>query len=354
VAPLSPVWTISSVILQDTLPADTLLLEFFATDEKLLVFGLMQEQMWTRTLPLPRSTLNHLLNQLYFQMNKFSYGASYRERHAAALLTGTNDVLNTLYTELLAPLPDIHLAHHIVVIPHGVLHYIPFHALRHDGHYLIESQAISYAPSATIFHRVLMSRQHVPSDSPLIMGINDSTIPHVEEEVKGVKQLFPSAQVYLGTEATTSRLLAERRQAPFLHISTHALFRQDNPNFSSLKLADGWLTVNEIYHLTTTAPLVTLSACETGRSDVAPGDELIGLCRGFFGTGAQSLVVSLWRVEDRSTAALMVQFYKGLRAGETVYRALHRAQLKLLETHRHPYYWAPFILTGNPALTITG
>jgi len=351
-APQNPAWIVSSMAIQQALPPNTLLLEYFTTEDHLVVFVLSQDQMWSRKLPLTRSVLAHLLDQLRFQFNKFSYGTFYRNRHRASLLTSTNDLLHTLYAKLLMPLPEIRSAEHLIIVPHGALHAVPFHALWQNDHYLLETHAVSYAPSATILHRVLTNPSPVPTDPPLLIGVSDPAIPHVDVEIAGLRQLFPTAEIYVDAQATATRLLTEKRRASLLHISTHAIFRHDNPTFSSLKMADGWLTVNEISNLATVAPLVTLSACETGRTEIAPGDEFVGLCRSFFGIGTQSLVASLWRVEDRSTADLMVRFYRGLQAGMSAHEALRCAQLALLKTDHHPYYWAPFILTGNPLLQL--
>ncbi len=352
-APRNPIWTVSSAEIQQALPPSTLLLEFYTTEQSVLVFGLSHEGMWIRQLSIPRVTLIEQLDKLRFQMNKFSYGSAYRNRHATALLESTNELLVTFYSQLLAPLPEINAFQQLIIVPHGLLHYIPFHALRDRDHYLLETHALSYAPSATVLHRVLTNHYLVPQDPPLIFGVTDASIPQVEAEIAGLRDLFPTAHIYCGPEATTTKLLAETWRPPFLHISTHAMFRSDNPDFSSLKLADKWLSVKEIYHLATAAPLVTLSACETGRNEIKSGDELIGLCRGFFSIGTQALVVSLWRVEDQTTADLMLDFYAALKSGLPVYHALRKAQLALLARHPHPYYWAPFLLTGNPLLQLS-
>jgi CHAT domain-containing protein len=115
-----------------------------------------------------------------------------------------------------------------------------------------------------------------------------------------------------------------------------------------LALADGWLTTLDIFNWRLQASLVTLSACQTGRSVVAGGDELLGLMRAFLAAGAASLVASLWAVEDRSTALLMENFYRQLAAGAGKGAALRAAQLSLLDgAYVHPYYWAPFFLVGD-------
>jgi CHAT domain-containing protein len=140
-----------------------------------------------------------------------------------------------------------------------------------------------------------------------------------------------------------------------LHIAAHGDFRADNPLFSGLALADGWLTTLDIFNLHLKASLVTLSACQTGRNVVGGGDELLGLMRAFLGAGSASLVLTCWAVEDRSTAQLMEMFYRKLVHGWTKGRALRHAQLQFLRgqneqedaDYSHPYYWAPFFLVGN-------
>ena len=100
----------------------------------------------------------------------------------------------------------------------------------------------------------------------------------------------------------------------------------------------------------------TLSACQTGRTVVGGGDELLGLMRAFLGAGAASLVLSLWAVEDRSTARLMESFYGRLARGQSKSEALRAAQLEFIQSdagaengsYTHPYYWAPFFLVGDP------
>src|SRR5581483_6103699 len=148
-------------------------------------------------------------------------------------------------------------------------------------------------------------------------------------------------------EATLAALHTQAPSANILHLACHGQFRPDNPLFSSLQLADGWLTVRDAYALDLQCGLVTLSACETGVSAVAPGDELIGLARGFFSAGAPALLVSLWTVDDAATATLMQRFYARLCAGERPAAALRRAQCELLREQPHPFFWAPFILIGR-------
>ena len=107
------------------------------------------------------------------------------------------------------------------------------------------------------------------------------------------------------------------------------------------------MTVRDAYALRLNCSLVTLSACETGLSALMPGDDLVGLARGFFMAGAPALVVSLWMVDDAATAKFMGVFYRHLLAGLRPAAALREAQCILLTTHPHPFYWAPFVLLGR-------
>jgi CHAT domain-containing protein len=155
--------------------------------------------------------------------------------------------------------------------------------------------------------------------------------------------------VVLSGDAATEQ--AFRRHAPeadIIHLASHAVFRQDNPLFSAIRLADGWLSLYDLYSLRLRASLITLSACETGVNHVLAGDELVGLARGFFQAGAASVVVSLWAVNDASTARLMERFYAHLEKGLGPASAMRRAQIDLRHEASHPYYWAPFVVIGRP------
>ena len=116
--------------------------------------------------------------------------------------------------------------------------------------------------------------------------------------------------------------------------------------FSSLHLADGWVTVQDICRRRLHADLVTLSACATGLTEIYPGEEMLGLTRGFLTAGARSLIVSLWTVNDKATASLMGEFYRNLQLGRTPAASLRAAQREFISNESHPYYWSPFVSIG--------
>jgi len=172
-------------------------------------------------------------------------------------------------------------------------------------------------------------------------------MPYIREEVQALRELLPKALFFVGSEAGQQQLQRYGKTAGKLHIAAHGIFRPDNPMFSSIKLGDTWLNLFDIFNLQLGAELTVLSSCETGMSAVWEGDELLGLARGFLYAGTPSLVVSLWTVNDRSTAKLMRSFYEGLQGGLSKSRALQEAIITVKAEFPHPYYWAPFVLMGK-------
>ncbi|MGI8551582.1 MAG: CHAT domain-containing protein, partial [Dehalococcoidia bacterium] len=159
--------------------------------------------------------------------------------------------------------------------------------------------------------------------------------------------------VYREEEANRDLLEGLRRKAGVIHLAAHGRFRADAPLFSSIELAGGPLTVADIFSLQLGSALVTLSGCETGRAVIGGGDELAGLVRAFLYAGAAGLLVSQWRVEDASTAALMVRFYLELRQGAGFAQALRTAQMAFISSEvpqngrQHPFMWAGFQIIGD-------
>jgi CHAT domain-containing protein len=181
----------------------------------------------------------------------------------------------------------------------------------------------------------------------------DGRLPLVLEEAAGVTQVlkkhsFGQEPLLLAEgQATTEALREHTMSANLVHIAAHGAFRGDAPLFSSLHLADGPLTVNEVYGLNLgQSALVTLSGCQTGLGQ-GWGGEMLGLTHAFFFAGAPTLVASRWRVEDEATARLMKDFYAALAHGETVARALRTAQLSALTRHPHAGFWAAFAVWGR-------
>jgi CHAT domain-containing protein len=153
----------------------------------------------------------------------------------------------------------------------------------------------------------------------------------------------------LDDKATRSAFLAQAAGKRLIHCAAHAEFDPDAPLFSGLALDDGRLSTLDLFALRLTASLVTFSACDTGRTVVGGGDEILGLMRAILASGAASLLLTHWPVADVSSTRMMERFYRVLRSGERKDEALRLAQLSLLnsEAFAHPFYWAPFFLVGH-------
>ena len=333
--------------LQRELGPGTALVEYASIDGELIAFIVTHEKIEVARGLGSEEEANRLLAGLRFQTDSLRYGAEALRRHLPSLAERARRHLAQFYDLLLRPI-ESHIveAERLVIVPHRALHYVPFHALHDGSGYVAESREVSYAPSATVLRRCL-ARPQSGFERAVLLGVADRHIPRVREEVRALSELFPGAVSLLDEEATVGALREHAAGADILHLACHGQFRPDNPLFSSLRLADGWLTVRDAYGLQLSGGLVTLSACETGVNAVAPGDELMGLVRGFFSAGACTLVMSLWPVDDAATARTMQDFYTSLRAGRRPAAALRDAQLKLLQEQPHPFFWSPFVVVGR-------
>ncbi|MGC2247585.1 MAG: CHAT domain-containing protein [Terriglobales bacterium] len=337
--------TVSLEQIRSALPADATLVEFFRAKDHYLACVLTRDELYIAPVTVqPR--IQKLLQLLQFQMSKFRLDPKYLSTFSQPLLDATQAHLKNLYQELIAPIRHRLNSKHLVFVQHGLLHYVPFHAL-HDGEsYLIDRYSVSYAPSASVY-ALCQSKPANTTGDPLILGVPDAQTPSIQTEVEALSAMLPNAKAFLGEQATESVLRAQGRISRIVHIATHGYFRQDNPMFSSIRLGDSHLSLYDIYRMQLPAELVVLSGCATGLNVITPGDELIGLARGLLQAGAQSLVLSLWDVHDESTKDFMIAFYARLQQGQSKSAAMQSAMIELREKHPHPYHWAPFSLIGK-------
>lgn len=333
-------------------PGSTLL-EYFQVRGRFVVVLLRNDLL--EIVPVGEvSRVNDLLARLQFQLSKFRLASEYTSAFQASLLQATQRHLKELYDELLGPVKKWLTGNHLLVVPHGILHSLPFHALFDGQQYIIDSFRVSYAPSATVLS-LCRARSSNQSASALVLGIPDAAAPFVLDEAHAVANAIPGSELFLGKGATVGVLQQKGPHSRFIHIATHGYFRQDDPMFSGIRLGDGILSLYDLYQLRLPAELITLSGCATGLSVVAEGDELLGPVRGLIYAGAQSALLTLWDVQDHSTAQFMASFYGHLSGGTNGCTdgsadksvALRQAALDLREVYPHPYYWAPFVLLGK-------
>jgi CHAT domain-containing protein len=284
-----------------------------------------------------------------------------------------------LYERLVAPAAaQIGSRANLVVVPDGPLWELPFQALMpRAGRYLVEDRAVSYAPSLTVLRAMHERPPHADAGSLLALanptlgetgparglalmgGSSLAALPDAEAQARALAALYPAkdSRVYVGAEAREDVFKREAGSHRLLHLATHGLLDDANPLYSQLVLAaprageadDGLLEAREIMGLDLHADLAVLSACETGRGQVSSGEGLIGLSWSFFVAGCPTTVVSQWKVESRSTSALMVAFHRELRAGRGRADALGRAMRAQMRRPqwRHPFYWAGFAVIGD-------
>jgi CHAT domain-containing protein len=345
-------WQVRTEPVQPYLSADTLLLEYFTVHGELAAFLITTDTAQAVRLSVDLARVRHLLQLLWLNLRATSRSDPSR---ITSLTKNAQGLLQHLYTALLSPLADtLTLYPKLIIVPHGPLHYLPFHAL-HDGEtFLLEHHEIAYLPGAS-FSRYVTEARSSPSGFFALGHSYGGMLPYAVQEAQSIAALLGGRAV-VEQEATLARLLEGSQDCRILHVAAHGDFRPDNPLFSGLALADGWLTTLDIFNLRLQASLVTLSACRTGQSVVGGGDELLGLMRAFLYAGAASLVLSQWAVEDRSTAQIMETFYEKLAQGSTKGAALRYAQLQFIrgagtdlegEWWAHPYFWAPFFLVGD-------
>ncbi len=331
--------------IRESISDDTLLVEYFRMREKILVALVGRQTLEIVPITL-ESRIADLLRLLRFQLSKFRLNPEYVEKFYDAFVDASRNHLFDLHKELIAPIATKLDKEHLVFVPHGLLHYVPFHAL-HDGtQHLIDRHTISYAPSASIY--ALSQKQSAnASKTSLILGIPDPMAPAIVDEVQALSKVLANSELFVGEEASENVLRQKGPSSRMIHIATHGRFRQDNPMFSAIRLGHSSLSLFDLYQLRLPVDLITLSGCSTGMNVVSPGDELLGLVRGLLYAGARSLMLSLWDVQDESTAEFMTTFYQSLNQGQSKRVALRTAILHMKSRYPHCYQWAAFVLIGQ-------
>ena len=365
--------------IQALLDGDTILIEYFIGMENRFIFLVTQEKVLAVPLKIDSK-------KLFQKIRDFRNRAVEGITLDRLLSKAYEKPLSELYEFLVQPIEgEIFGKKRLVIIPHGMLHYLPFQALlSRERKYLIESFCISYLPSATVLKYARAKNKGNRVD--LFAAGNPVTgfepLPAAEEEVREVSTLFEKRLVLMGREATKTSVKGQSPKYDLLLLSTHGEMIESNPLKSNLRFTpsgrdDGKLTVNEIFDMEIKANLVTLSACETAlvkgeAGDFPQGDDLVGLSRAFIHAGAPSVVASLWKVSDDSTVRLMKTFYQNMRNMPKA-EALRKAQMDLMKSTvrftitragggtiqtsqklseemvecSHPFFWAPFILLGD-------
>jgi len=282
-----------------------------------------------------------------------------------------SEAFEDLYTWLITPLKPHLTAPVIGIIPHSVLHYLPFAALTDRQRYFGEEYTLFSLPSVSVLQFLQKKKKPADGDEfPSWEGVGVGTVLamahsqpegylplyYAEQEVHTITRLH-KAHTLTGKQATESAFKDLASDFSIVHLAAHGELDTNSPLFSRILLApdeqnDGALNVHEVYELNLPqTDLVVLSACETKLGKRSRGDDIIGLTRAFIYAGTPSVVASLWKVDDQTTSDFMTAFYKQLKRGKSKAEALQIAQMKTRRKYPHPYYWAAFVLTGDPGTT---
>jgi tetratricopeptide (TPR) repeat protein/CHAT domain-containing protein len=327
--------------IQSLLDSSTTLVEYFVTEDRTLAFIITHDAFETVLIDVSQDNLTQTITT-------FRDFANLDNPHPASL--------KQLYGWLIAPVKDKLKTPVLGIIPHDVLHYLPFAALSDGTRFLSDDYTLFTLPSASVL-RFIQDKRKLEEGIVLALGNPTTDLPSLqfaEQEAGSLAHLYRT-QALVGTTATESSVWDQARNAGILHLAAHGEYNPYNPLFSAIHLTrdarnDGRLEVHEVYSLdlTVATNLVVLSACETNVGAMSAGDEVVGLNRAFLYAGTPTVISSLWNVDDAATALLMERFYIHLRVGMGKGKALRQAQIDVRVKYPHPYYWASFVLTGDP------
>lgn len=359
--------------LQSKLGNKKLLLEYFYGDEEAFVFAVTNKDVLFEKL-LAVETLNPMIVKSLQKIRKPMQGELPQESFYEEL----NELKNALFPEQMNIPSNISK---LVIVPDGPLGYLPFEILVNSAtkpfHFLVEDFNIHYVYSSYLVDDKPETQitelnylgfapsypQSLKKESSLdyeAIGI----LAHNKAEVKSAQSIF-SGSAFLDSASTEDKFKKYAKSADILHLSMHAMINDEIPELSRLIFyqniqqqadseIDGNLHLYEIYNESLTAQLTVLSACNTGNGQLRRGEGISSLGSAFRFAGCNSIVMSLWEVNDKHTQFLTNRFFFHLKEGLTKDEALRQAKLDFLKEpahkyFKHPFYWASLVLIGEPS-----
>ena len=280
---------------------------------------------------------------------------------------------NTLWKYLIEPVNNLLLGKRLIIIPDGILGYLPFELLLTNNTrsnmkyaklpYLIMDSPISYNYSITLRYNSYFNKLESRYSQSLVFAPSYNTsstyqnLPYAIEEGKAVHDII-GGKILLEKDALKQVFIDEGSNYQVIHFAMHAIINDTEPLMSklvfysdSLKSIDGDLKLFELYSLPLNAELVTLSACNTGGGKMYHGEGIMSLARGFVIGGVPAVVMTLWEVQDKSSSIIMQYFYKYLEMGYDKDIALQKSKIDFISNSNmlksNPYYWSAFIVTGD-------
>jgi tetratricopeptide (TPR) repeat protein len=329
------------------LPTGTAMLAYYRTNGQWMAFVTTRDSTTAVRLGCDDATLCDAIGRLGFQLRRgLRESCALRPKLISDATTALARVADLVWTPLA---PHIAGIERVIVVPHGPLHTLPFHALITNGRFVAHAHTISYAPSANVWANLVArsSAQSAPMNTRVV-GVPDPAAPAIEGEALRVAEFVGDHTPLIGEQATVARVKQLLVEADRIHLACHGFFLPEAPRASGLKLADGWLTARDIAALPRTPSVVVLSGCETAATAIRGGDELLGLSGAFLGNSTNQLLATLWPVQDGHAAEAMACFYGLSTAATSVHAAsaYRHLTLDLMERTPHPAHWAPFALIG--------
>lgn len=323
--------------LRTQLPPDVAIVEYYALADRLLVFWIDREGVALRTATVQGGALESESAALLKGLR--DAGVGYEE--AAAKLGAW------LLDPIAGQLNEAERIQTLVIVPHGVLHPIPFEALPWAGGLLVDRFGVVSAANLTAVQSALASAPNAGGLVALAVGDAEKNLPGARREAEEVVDRF-QGRALLGSAAQESVVREAMRDKDLLHFAVHGV-RPDATAPAYLALAadssnDGKLHADELATETLRAALVVLSVCDSARGRPNQGDEIVGVIdRAFLRAGARSVVASRWPVHDAASVLFMRRFYEGLRAGRPILEAFHGAQLALRRKQARPAQLGPLL-----------
>ena len=293
------------------------------------------------------------------QNQKFEFESAIKTFKSEIMGTQKSNSRELIYNELISPFEKIIKSNkEIIFIADGITNGLPMEILRtKNNKYLIENHPISYQFSAKFLlnNQKKAINRNVFAIAPFADVVNSKDyLPNSKNEI----QKIPNAKINLGSTATKSSFLKNYQNFGILHLATHAVSDIQNPEKSFIRFSDKNQKDDKLFlyefsagQLSNTS-LVILSACDSYGKNIADGEGIRGLSRGFYLAGSQNIISSLWQAEDFTTAYLLKQFYIHLNQGESFTKALQMSKIDLLNDpkmaqFKQPKFWAPLIFVGN-------
>jgi len=327
-----------------------------------------------------RKPLMQEFNATIDQFLKFIRNGQVLSTRKADYIQFTRNSSN-LYKLLIEPVVPAMQEYRLVIVPDGILSYLPFDALLAStadtskmdfGHldYLLHHHAISYTYSATLLYYYFQNNMKYSSkiaafapdyseQRSYAVSANEHflPLPGAVSEVKSVMELITGDQ-YLKSAATKENFKRNAGKYDILHLAMHTLLNDTLPLYSKMIFSEdvtlkGDRTLNtfEIYNMQLHSDMVVLSGCNTGSGKLQKGEGVQSLARGFLFAGCPSIIMTLWNVEDISSSSIMVEFYKNLKNGFAKDEALRKAKVTYISKadplKAHPHYWLGYVSIGK-------